>query len=268
MSLKIFLNDGDAVLTELTWTLLFLFTAGTVAGFIDSIAGGGGLITLPVLLSVGLPPQDALGTNKFQSSFGSLTASLYHIRKKNVVLRGAGRGVFFTFGGAMLGAWSVQQVDAQALGRIIPFMLAGILIYTIITPRFGETETQARVTPSLFYPFVGTLFGFYDGFFGPGIGSFWAIAFITLLGFNLQRATGYTRLMNFTSNVASLLTFAVGGHILIASGITMAAGQILGSRLGSGVVIRRGAGVIRPVFVAVVAVMILKLFYDKFLVEQ
>lgn len=252
-------------MSETIWILFLLFAAGGVAGFIDSIAGGGGLITLPVLLGLGLSPQDALGTNKFQASFGSFTATLYHIRKKNVNLRAALGGVVCTFGGAMLGAWTVQQVEAQALGRIIPFMLAGILIYTLVTPQFGENERPARTTPTVFYLVAGTALGFYDGFFGPGVGSFWAIAFITLLGFNLQRATGYTRLMNFASNIASLLTFAAGGHVLITSAIAMALGQVVGSRLGSGIVIRKGNAVIRPVFVTVVAVMIVKLFYDRFL---
>lgn len=242
-----------------------LFITGTIAGFIDSIAGGGGLITLPVLLSVGLAPQDALGTNKFQSSFGSLTATLYHVERRNVSLREARLGVVCTFIGASVGAWAVQQVDAAALGRIIPFMLTGILFYTLVTPRFGEKETDHRVAPATFFIVAGVVLGFYDGLFGPGVGSFWAIAFITLLGFSLRRATGYTRLMNFVSNIASLVTFAVGGHVLIASGFAMAVGQIVGARLGSRIVLRRGAAVIRPVFVAVVAAMILKLFYDKFL---
>jgi uncharacterized membrane protein YfcA len=251
-------------LGDFFWTIPLLFATGTIAGFIDSIAGGGGLITLPVLLSIGLPAQDALGTNKFQSSFGSLTASVYHIRKKNVNLRDAWWGILFTFSGAAFGAWVVQQVETKALGNVIPFMLAGILIYTLMAPKFGEDDSPPRMNAALFYPLIGTGFGFYDGFFGPGVGSFWAIAFIVLLGFDLRRATGYTRLMNFTSNVASLLTFAAGKHVVLAAGLAMAAGQVLGSRLGSGIVIHRGASVIRPVFVAVVAVMIVKLIYDRF----
>jgi len=144
-------------------------------------------------------------------------------------------------------------------------MLTGILIYTVVRPKFGEKETDGRIAPTTFFIVAGAAFGFYDGFFGPGVGSFWAIAFITLLGFSLRRATGYTRLMNFVSNIASLITFALGGHVLIASGLAMAVGQVVGARLGSGIALRRGAAAIRPAFIAVVAAMILKLFYDTFL---
>lgn len=247
------------------WSIPLLFLVGTVAGLVDSVAGGGGLITIPVLLGIGLPPQAALGTNKFQSSFGSLTATAYHVHKKNVELNSAWLGMFFTLVGAALGAWAVQQVDAQALGNIIPFMLAGILIYTFFVPKLGEEDLQPKIKRSTFYVVTGMCFGFYDGFFGPGVGSFWAIAFVALLGFNLSRATGYTKLMNFTSNIVSLVVFAIGGHVWIGSGIAMGMGQIVGARLGSGLVINKGAAFIRPVFVTVVILIIIKLFYDKFI---
>lgn len=247
------------------WVTLLLFAAGTAAGLVDSIAGGGGLITLPVLLGVGLPPQVALGTNKFQSSFGSLTATAYHIHKRNVDLRTGWSGVAGTIVGAALGAWAVQQIDATLLGKIIPFMLAGILVYTFFTPKLGDADQKPRMNSLPAFVLTGLCFGFYDGFFGPGVGSFWAISFVVLLGFNLAKATGYTKLMNFTSNVVSLIVFALGGHVWFMSGLAMGAGQILGARLGSGLVIRKGATFIRPVFMSVVIVMIVKLFYDKFL---
>ncbi len=248
------------------WTIPLLFLAGTAAGLIDSIAGGGGLITLPVLLGIGLPPQAALGTNKFQSSFGSFTATAYHVHKKNIQLSSAWLGVLCTLVGAALGAWAVQQVDAKALGKIIPFMLTGILIYTFFTPKLGDHDRQPKLALNTFHIIGGISFGFYDGFFGPGVGSFWAIAFVALLGFNLSRATGYTKLMNFTSNVVSLAVFAIGGNVWVTSGLAMAAGQIVGARLGSSLVIRKGAPFIRPAFITMVVLIIIKLFYDKFIV--
>ncbi len=246
------------------WVTLLLFLAGAAAGLVDSIAGGGGLITLPVLLGIGLPPQVALGTNKFQSSFGSFTATAYHVRKRNIDLRTARSGIISTLVGAALGAWAVQQIDAAILGKVIPFMLAGILIYTFFTPKLGEIDQRPRMSNNPAFILTGVCFGFYDGFFGPGVGSFWAISFVVLLGFNLAKATGYTKLMNFTSNIVSLVVFAIGGHVWFTSGLAMAAGQILGARLGSGLVIKRGASFVRPIFLTVVIVMILKLFYDNF----
>jgi len=153
------------------WTIPLLFLAGTAAGLIDSIAGGGGLITLPVLLGIGLPPQAALGTNKFQSSFGSFTATAYHVHKKNIQLSSAWLGVLCTLVGAALGAWAVQQVDAKALGKIIPFMLMGILIYTFLTPKLGDQDQEPKLALNTFHIIGGISFGFYDGFFGPGVGS-------------------------------------------------------------------------------------------------
>jgi uncharacterized protein len=247
------------------WSIPLLFFTGASAGFIDSIAGGGGLITLPVLLSLGLAPQDALGTNKFQSTFGSLTATAYHVRKKNINLRESWTGVAFTLIGAGLGAWAVQQISSQTLGKMIPFLLSGILIYTFFTPKLGDLDHPPKMSTNLFYVTVGLALGFYDGFFGPGVGSFWAIAFVALLGYNLSRATGYTKLMNFTSNLVSLVVFTIGGHVLPMSGLTMAAGQIVGARIGSHFVIKKGAALIRPVFVCVVVIIIVKLFYDKFI---
>jgi uncharacterized membrane protein YfcA len=253
------------MLTDTPWTLPILFASGVFAGLVDSIAGGGGLITMRVLLGIGLPAQVALGTNKFQASFGSFTATAYHVRKKNIDLHDAWVGVYCTLAGAALGAWAVQQIDANALGKILPFLLAGILIYTFFTPKLGDTEQNPRVKKSVFYIVAGVVFGFYDGFFGPGVGSFWAIAFVVGLGFNLSRATGYTKLMNFTSNIVALAVFVFGGYVRFDAGIVMAVGQIVGARLGSGLVVKRGASFIRPIFITVVCLIILKLFYDKFI---
>ncbi len=106
--------------------------------------------------------------------------------------------------------------------------------------------------------------GFYDGFFGPGVGSFWAIAFVGLMGFDLLKATGYTKVMNFTSNVVSFALFLAGGHVLVTAGLVMAAGQIVGARIGSGMVIARGVKLIKPIFVVIVILTTLKLLYNRF----
>lgn len=241
-----------------------LFIAGLSAGLVDSIAGGGGLITIPVLLSLGIPPQIALGTNKFQASFGSFTASLYYVRKDAVSWRDAVPGIVFTLVGAAAGTLVIQQIDNRILSGVIPLALLIIAVYTFFTPALGRDEQRSRMPRMLFYCIAGLGLGFYDGFFGPGVGSFWAIAFVTGLGFNLTRATGYTKVMNFTSNIVSFSVFLIGGYVLFTTGIVMAMGQILGARIGAGMVISKGVRFIRPVFITIVVLTTLKLLYNRF----
>ena len=242
---------------------LLLFT-GFFAGLIDSIAGGGGLITIPALLSFGYPPHITLGTNKFQSSFGSFTASYYYIKKGAVVIKESLLGIFFTFIGASIGVWTVQQVPGKVLNNIIPFLLIAIIIYTFTKPNLGDIDIHPRLSKKVFFPIFGLLLGFYDGFFGPGVGSFWAIAFVTVLGFNFTKATGFTKVMNFTSNIVSFVLFLIAGQIIFSAGIAMAIGEVLGAKLGSGLVIKKGAKFIRPVFIFVVILTTIKLLYDRF----
>jgi uncharacterized membrane protein YfcA len=245
------------------WLLPFLFVTGLTAGLIDSIAGGGGLITLPVLLAIGLPPKLALGTNKFQASFGSSTAVLYHVRHGVVDLRKARLGIGCTFMGAALGAWTVQQIHSDVLSGIVPFLLVGILLYTLLTPKLGEVHTFAKINERTFYIVAGFALGFYDGFFGPGVGSFWVILFVFGLGFDLVKGTGYTKVMNFTSNIISFVVFVAGGYVWFAGGACMAVGQIIGSRVGSGLAVNRGARFIRPLYIAIVVATIMKLIWDR-----
>lgn len=240
-----------------------LFLTGLVAGLVDSIAGGGGLITLPVLLAVGIPPQMVLGTNKFQSTFGSFTATRHYVKKDVVDLRDVIPGVIATGIGAALGAYAVQQIDAHILNQAIPVLLLVIAVYTIVSPRFGHLDAHARMKRMPFYVTLGLGLGFYDGFFGPGAGAFWAMAFVLLLGMNLMRATGYTKVMNFTSNIVSLAVFLIGGNVMFTAGLVMGAGQIVGSRLGAGLAVKRGVTFIRPIFITVVIALAAKLIYSR-----
>ena len=243
--------------------LPLLFATGLTAGLIDAIAGGGGLITLPVLLSIGIPPKLAFWTNKFQSSFGSFTAAYYYSRRGVADARRAKIGIVMTLVGAGLGAWAVQQIESNVLSEIVPFLLFAIALYTLFTPRLGEVRTSPKISETSFYVLTGTVLGFYDGFFGPGVGSFWTILFVFGLGFGLMKATGYTKVMNFASNIISFAVFFVGGHIWFAGGACMAVGQILGSRIGSGLAIKKGARFIRPLYITVVLGTIVKLIWGR-----
>jgi uncharacterized membrane protein YfcA len=238
-----------------------LFAAGFSAGLVDSVAGGGGIISLPVLLNLGLPPQLALGTNKFQSSFGSVAASWQYARRGLVALRDCRMGILFTLIGASLGALSVQHLASPVLEKTIPVLLAAIVGYLIFQPQIGLDDSRPRICAPVFYVVFGLVLGFYDGFFGPGVGSFWAMAFVLLRGYSLTRATAHTKVMNATSNLVSLAVFAGAGLVHLGAGIVMAAGQILGARLGAGLVVRRGARFVRPAFLVMAALTIARLLW-------
>ena len=247
------------------WKLPLLFLTGLAAGFVDAIAGGGGLITLPVILSFGGDPQQALGTNKLQATFDSASATWHYARAGVVDLRDCVRSCLLTFLGAALGTLTVQQVGPHILKVAIPLLLLAIAIYTLLRPRLGERDLHPRMSRFKFDLAFGLVLGFYDGFFGPGTGTFWTMAFVLAMGFNLTRATGYTKAMNFASNLCSLLLFALIGKVDYAAGAVMGAGQLLGARFGSKMVMARGTKFIRPVFITVVVALTLKLLYDAWL---
>lgn len=246
------------------WAYPLLFAAGFGAGLVDSIAGGGGIISLPVLLNFGIPPQLALGTNKFQSSFGSVAASWHFVRRGLVGLRACRLGILLTLAGALFGAYAVQHVASQVLEKAIPVLLAALVVYLVVQPQIGLEDRPARIGITLFYALFGLGLGFYDGFFGPGTGSFWAIAFVLLCGFNLTRATAHTKVMNATSNLASLALFAAAGLVHLGAGLAMAAGQVLGARLGAGLVVRRGSRFVRPAFLIMATLTIVRLLWVNF----
>jgi uncharacterized membrane protein YfcA len=241
-----------------------LFLTGFIAGTIDAVAGGGGLITLPVLLGAGFPPQLALGTNKFQSTFGSCTASLYYWRNDNSLHRETKWIAFFTFLGAFAGTIVVQRIDNSLLANIIPFLLLGIFLYTLFSPSIGLKKEHPRMSVFSFGIIFGITLGFYDGFLGPGTGSFWTFVLIFFLGMNLPTATGKTKMMNFVSNIVSLSVFLWNGSVWFFAGGVMAAGQILGARYGAKLVIANGTRFIRPVFLTMVFFTILKLLWSTF----
>lgn len=229
--------------------LLILFAVGVVAGFVDSIAGGGGLLTIPALLWAGLSPAQALATNKLQSSFGSFSATLKFTRSGEVQPREMVAMIVCTFLGSAAGATLVQLLDSDFLRHVIPILLITIAGYVLLSPRIGEEDARQRIAKRTFALTAGIGIGFYDGFFGPGTGTFFALAFVTLLGFNLRKATAHTKVLNFTSNIAALLFFLIGGHIQWVIGIVMGVGQYFGAWLGAHMVIRNGSRIVRPMLV-------------------
>ena len=245
------------------WAYPALTSVAVLTGFIDAIAGGGGLIMMRALLFAGVPPLHALGTNKLQSMFGTGMALSNYARSGLVEWAPNRLSVLLVFTGAVAGAWAVQSIDARLLDLIIPALLVAAAIYILLSPRMTDEDAQQRVTSSGYAPLGGAI-GFYDGFFGPGTGTFFTTSLVALRGYGLTRATALTKLFNFNSNFASVLIFALGGHLLWLLGLCMAAGAMLGGWLGSRTALRFGARLIRPLLVAISLGMTARLLWGYF----
>lgn len=241
--------------------LLALLCVGMLAGFIDAIAGGGGMITVPALLSAGLPPVAALATNKMQSVVGTFMAVLTYWRRGFVVLRNLVPAIALTFVGSFLGALTVSNADTSLLSVAVPVALIGIALYFLFAPKLSDADKAARLPFGPFVPLMGFLIGFYDGIFGPGTGSFFTIGFVVLFGLGLTRATGNTKALNFISNLAALAIFIPGGHVVWPVATVMALGQLIGGYVGARTGIRYGARIIRPLVVVVSIALALKLLF-------
>ncbi|MDO6541233.1 TSUP family transporter [Photobacterium sanguinicancri] len=243
--------------------IAILFGVAALAGFIDAIAGGGGLLTVPALLSVGIPPAQALATNKLQSSFGSFSASLYFVRNGLVNLKTMRLAIACTFVGSAIGAELVQFIDAGVLTSIIPLLLLGISLYFLFAPQAGVGGGEAKLSETAFAFSVGFGIGFYDGFFGPGTGSLFTICFVAIAQLSMIEATARTKVLNFTSNIAALLFFIMAGLPVWEIGLTMAVGGFIGARFGAKVAITKGRKLIRPMVVVISMVMAIKLLLEQ-----
>lgn len=245
------------------WVYPALTATAVLTGFIDAVAGGGGLIMLPALLFSGASPIQALATNKLQSVFGTAVATRNYARAGLVNWRDHKLAMALVFIGATAGVLLVQTVDAAVLSLIIPLLLISVAIYVLVSPRMTDEDAHHRLSERGYAP-VGGLVGVYDGFFGPGTGSFFTTSLVALRGYGLTRASAVTKLLNFTSNVASVLLFALGGKMLWLLGFCMAAGAMLGAWLGSQSAIRFGAKLIRPLLVTISLGLTARLLWGYF----
>lgn len=246
------------------YLLLILFLTGFLAGTVDAIAGGGGLISLPILLGMGIPPHLALGTNKLQGLFGTAMATYSYYRQGWLSKQGLLEGLFFSFIGAIFGAVASQFISSDILKKMMPLLLLLVLIYTIFSPKLGTVDTKPKMNEKWFYIIFGILLGFYDGFFGPGTGSFWVFSLVFFLGQSLLKATAYTKALNFNTNIAAVICFAIGNNIDYKLALIMAVGQLIGGRLGAQLAIKKGVKLIRPVFLLVVSATITVLVYRSY----
>jgi uncharacterized membrane protein YfcA len=241
--------------------LLALAGVGLLAGFVDAVAGGGGMISVPALLSAGLPPVAALATNKMQSVIGTAVAVLTYWRRGFIDVRKLAVAILLTFAGAALGAFAVKQLDTGLLAVLVPIALIAIAVYFVFAPNLSDADRTARLAFPVFGPVMGFVIGFYDGLFGPGTGSFFTIGFVTLFGYGLTRAAGHTKALNLVSNSAALVVFIFAGDVVWQAAIAMAVGQIAGGYIGARAGIRFGARLIRPLVIVVSIAMALRLLF-------
>jgi uncharacterized membrane protein YfcA len=248
---------------EIGFDMIAVLTAVSfLAGFVDSIAGGGGLLTVPALLLAGLDPAQAIATNKVQGSVAAASATYTFGRKGLIEWRSAGRFALVAFASGVAGALCVRFLPRSVLDVLIPVLLIVIAVYFALSPRIKDADAHARLSPLAFGLIAPVAIGFYDGIFGPGAGSFYMLAFVTLLGYGVVRATAHTKLLNFASNLGSLFLYAATGAVVWPVGIAMAGASLLGAQIGSRLAMRLGSRLIRPLLVVVSALMALRLLLD------
>ncbi|CCQ11738.1 FIG011065: hypothetical protein [Pseudoalteromonas luteoviolacea B = ATCC 29581] len=249
-----------------TWALL-CFVA-MAAGFIDAIAGGGGMLTVPALLTAGLPPHLALGTNKLAASFGSVTASFAYYRQKLFDPSFWWQSIVATAIGALLGTLLVDHLSIDFLNKLIPVIIICVACYSLLG-KLSPTESNELPSTSAIFRIKqwtqGLTLGFFDGMAGPGTGTFWTASNSMLYKMSLLLNCGLARSMNFVSNFISLITFIALGHVNFILGLSMGAFLMCGAWFGAQSAIKFGNKLIKPLFNTVVILLAIKLIYEAYL---
>ena len=245
-----------------THVALLLILAAFCAGFVDSIAGGGALIAFPALLLAGASPVEALATNKLQGTFGAGTAMLAyaragHVRPQDQLGMAAISAVF-----GALGALVAHLIPVEVLRVTMPVVLIGVAAFFALKPGLSVESRAERIKPAVFAVTVVPAIAAYDGFFGPGTGSFFMMSLVLLAGYGVLKATAHTKMLNFASNLGSLLVFVFSGATWWYVGMAMAMAQIVGASLGARIAMREGARLIKPLLIVVSTAMALRLLWQ------
>ncbi|MVO15542.1 TSUP family transporter [Parasedimentitalea huanghaiensis] len=243
-------------------TLLLLLAAGFIAGFMDAVAGGGGLVTVPVLLLAGANPITALATNKIQGLFGAGTAALSYARGGHVNLREQGGAAAIAFGASIAGALLISVLPTGWIRMILPLLLIGIAVFFATKKGLDDGDHVRRLSPIMFAATMVPLCGAYDGLLGPGAGSFYMLAFVSMAGYGILKATAHTKLLNLASNAGALLAFAFVATPWWITGLAMGVAQIAGAAAGAKMAQKQGARLIKPLLVITSVTLAVKLLWD------
>lgn len=247
-------------------TILFLCLGGFLAAFVDSIAGGGGLISMPVLLMAGLPAHLALGTNKFAGAFGCFSSAYKYSKSGKTNIELLKKLIPFTILGCLLGVKCVLSISENILNILVFLMILIVALYTYLKKDLGKEDKfenliKENIKKGIIMAFA---LGFYDGFFGPGTGTFLTFAFIKIYGFDFLHASANTKILNFTSNFTALILFMFSGQILYKVAIFYAISMVLGGYIGAKVAINKGSQLIKPIFLFMAVAVAIKLLYQAF----
>lgn len=249
--------------------ILIVSLASLMAGLVDAIVGGGGLILLPALFAVfpQAAPATLFGSNKSASIWGTAFASYQYSRKVQLRTSSLWPAAMAGLLGSLAGAWTVTQIDPGFLRKLLPILLALLLLYTLARKDLGRVHAprwtadhEARLAAG-----IGLLIGFYDGFFGPGTGSFLVFAFVRLLGYDFLNASAAAKLVNTATNFSALVLFALKGHVWWHLALAMALANVVGSLIGTRLALKHGAGFVRVAFMVVVLALVAKTGYDAFI---
>ncbi|GAA0525210.1 hypothetical protein FHS83_001908 [Rhizomicrobium palustre] len=240
-----------------------LFVLALVAGTIDAMAGGGGLLTVPGLMATGIPPVSALATNKMQAIFSSLSATYHFWRAGKLHVRLLWRPALLSMFGAMCGAAYVSLIDPSLLKALVPFLLMAICGWLLLSADFGKEQRAPRFSFSTVALTLVPLVAAYDGFFGPGTGTFFALGLVALAGFSLDQATIQAKLYNLMSNFGALIFFLVKGHIVWPFALVMACGMVAGGQIGARMVLKHGTGLIKPLLIVTSLGMSVRLLWQN-----
>lgn len=238
------------------YLLVFLLIMGFVAGFVDAIAGGGGLISVPALLITDMPIALVFGTNKLQSTIGTATATYNYYRNGLINLKTAYSGLIFGFFGACVGSIIVNHVSNQFMEYVVPVLMILVFLFNLLNKKLGVEPRHKKMQEVTFFPLFGFILSFYDAFFGPGTGNFWIIAIVYFLGYTFINASGYAKMLNLKSNLFALLIFLYYGNVNFIYGLVMTIGSTLGGYLGAKTAVLKGSRIIRPLFMLVILVNI------------